>query len=42
MSITSEATFETAIIENLIESGGYTQGNPKDYNPDLGLFKTKS
>jgi type I restriction enzyme R subunit len=41
MSITSEATFETAIIENLIASGGYTQGNPKDYNPATGLFETE-
>lgn len=41
MSITSEATFETAIVENLIESGGYTEGNPKDYSPELGMFKNE-
>ncbi|MBE9176710.1 type I restriction endonuclease subunit R [Synechocystis salina LEGE 06155] len=41
MSLTSEATFESAIIENLIESGGYSQGNPKDYNPDTGFFQTE-
>jgi type I restriction enzyme R subunit len=40
MSITSEKTFETAIIETLIEMGGYTQGNPQDYSPELGMFKT--
>ncbi|MGB2924415.1 MAG: type I restriction endonuclease [Limnothrix sp.] len=41
MNPTSEQTFETAIIENLIESGGYTAGNPKDYSPELGMFKTE-
>jgi hypothetical protein len=28
IEITSETTFETAIIESLIKSEGYTQGNP--------------
>jgi type I restriction enzyme, R subunit len=37
--ITSENTFETAIIQSLIENGGYTQGNSPDYSPELGLFK---
>jgi len=41
MSLLSEQTFETAIVENLIESGGYTAGNPKDYSPELGMFKTE-
>jgi len=37
--ITSENTFETAIIQSLIDNGGYTQGNAADYSPELGLFK---
>lgn len=37
--ITSENTFETAIIQSLIENGGYMQGNAPDYSPELGLFK---
>ncbi|MBI9037760.1 MAG: type I restriction endonuclease subunit R [Bacteroidales bacterium] len=37
--ITSENTFETAIIQSLIDNGGYTQGNAPDYSPELGLFK---
>ncbi len=39
MNITTEQTFETAIIEHLIEYGGYTSGNAEDYSPELGLFK---
>lgn len=42
MNITSETTFETAIIESLInKSGGYIQGNPKDYSSELGMFKAE-
>jgi type I restriction enzyme R subunit len=37
--ITTENTFETAIIQSLIENGGYTQGNAPDYSPELGMFK---
>ncbi len=37
--ITTENTFETAIIESLIQNGGYTQGNSADYSPELGMFK---
>ena len=39
MNITTEQTFETAIVEHLVEHGGYTQGNAEDYSPELGLFK---
>ncbi|MFW6248881.1 MAG: type I restriction endonuclease subunit R, partial [Bacteroidota bacterium] len=39
MHITSENTFETAIVESLINHGGYTIGNAPDYSPELGLFK---
>ena len=37
--ITTENTFETAIVQSLINNGGYTQGNAPDYSPKLGLFK---
>ncbi len=37
--ITTESTFETAIIQSLVENGGYTEGNASDYSPELGLFK---
>ena len=37
--ITTENTFETAIVQSLIENGGYTLGNAPDYSPELGLFK---
>ncbi len=40
-SITSETTFETAIIESLIESGGYSQGNVQEYSAELGIFKAE-
>ena len=39
MSITSENTFETAIIENLVASGGYREGDAGTYSPELGMFK---
>jgi len=37
--ITTENTFETALIQSLTEQGGYTEANAADYSPDLGLFK---
>ena len=37
--ITTEHTFETAIVESLVENGGFTEGNAPDYNPELGMFK---
>jgi len=37
--ITTENTFETAIVQSLIDNGGYTAGNAPDYSPELGLFK---
>src|SRR5690554_7395905 len=39
MSITTENTFETALVQSLTEHGGYTEGNAPDYSPELGLFK---
>lgn len=39
MNIATENTFETALVQSLIENGGYTQGNAPDYSPGLGMFK---
>lgn len=39
MSITTENTFETALVQSLTEKGGYTEGNSPDYSPELGMFK---
>lgn len=39
MNITTENTFETAIVQSLIENGGYHLGDAKDYSNDLGFFK---
>ncbi len=39
MSITTEQTFETALVQSLVEQGGYTEGNAPDYSPELGMFK---
>jgi type I restriction enzyme R subunit len=41
LSITSEASFETAIIASLTENGGYEQGQAADYDPETGLFKNE-
>lgn len=37
--ITTEQTFETAIIESLVDSGKYTEGIASDYSRELGMFK---
>lgn len=39
--ITSENIFETAIIQSLLENGGYTEGFAGDYSPELGMFKAE-
>ena len=39
MSIKTEHTFESALIQSLVERGGYIEGNAEDYSPELGLFK---
>ncbi len=39
MNITTEKTFETALVQSLIEHGGYIQGNAADFSSELGLFK---
>lgn len=40
MSINTEKTFETALVQSLTEKGGYTEGNAQDYSPESGLFKS--
>jgi len=37
--ITTENTFETAIVASPTEHGGYEQGQATDYSQELGLFK---
>ena len=39
MNIKSENTFETAIVQSLIEKGRYILGNPSEYVVDLGFFR---
>lgn len=39
MSITTENTFETALVQSLVEQGSYTEGNPAGYSPEIGMFK---
>ena len=41
MGVTSENTFETAIIESLVASGGYIEGEAGAYSPELGMFKAE-
>lgn len=41
MNITSENAFEIAIVQTLLETGGYTQGQASDYSPELGMFKAE-
>ena len=39
MDIKTEKAFETAIVESLVENGGYAEGNASDYSPELGMYK---
>jgi len=41
MTVTTENTFETAIVESLTGQGGYEQGQAADYSPELGFFKSE-
>ena len=41
MNITSENAFEIAIVENLLASGGYSEGDAVAYSPELGMFKAE-
>ncbi len=38
-NVTTENTFETALVQSLVGQGGYTQGNAEDYSKELGMFK---
>jgi type I restriction enzyme R subunit len=39
--ITTENTFETAIVASLTERGGYEEGHAADYSQELGLLKAE-
>ncbi len=39
--LTKEKTFETAIIQALVENGAYLEGNAADYSSELGMFKAE-
>ena len=39
MGITTENTFETALVQTLVKHGGYSEGSASDYSPELGMFK---
>ncbi len=39
MSITTENTFESAIIQSLVASGSYQEGQAAQYSTELGFFK---
>lgn len=39
MNITKENTFESAIINSLVEQGNFIEGNASDYSPEIGMFK---
>ena len=41
MDVTSENTFETAIVESLVASEGYVEGEAGAYSPELGMFKAE-
>ncbi len=41
MNITTENAFETALVQSLVEQGGYSEGNAPDYSPELGMFKNE-
>lgn len=38
MNITTENTFETALVQILVQQGGYEEGNAADYIPEFGMF----
>jgi len=38
-SLTSENTFEKAIVESLVIDGGYSEIKGVEYNPEIGFFK---
>ena len=40
-NLTTEQSFESAIIEFLVLQSNYDQDNASDHNPDLGLFNNE-
>jgi type I restriction enzyme R subunit len=38
-TLTTENFFETAIVDSLIQDGGYSAGESADYSSELGMFK---
>ncbi|WP_293887921.1 MULTISPECIES: type I restriction endonuclease subunit R [unclassified Sphingobacterium] len=41
MSITTEHTFESALVQSLVEYGGYTLGDASNYSKELGFFRNE-
>ncbi|WP_294215897.1 type I restriction endonuclease [uncultured Chryseobacterium sp.] len=39
MNITTEHTFESVLVQSLIENGGYTLGDASTYSKELGFFR---
>lgn len=39
MSLTTESTFETAILNDLVTHGGYAEGDANGYDPETGFFR---
>lgn len=42
MSITTENTFESALVQSLTQEGGYTLGDSSTYSKELGLFRDET
>ena len=40
-NLTTENTFETAIVQSLVDSGGYYEIDGKDYSAEIGFFKNE-
>ncbi|WLD24319.1 type I restriction endonuclease [Flavobacterium dauae] len=40
MNITTEHTFESALVQSLTEKGGYALGNASAYSKELGFFRS--
>ncbi|MCF7871627.1 DEAD/DEAH box helicase family protein [Candidatus Woesearchaeota archaeon] len=39
MAKTKESDFEEAIVDSLVNSGGYEEGDPKDFDSETAIFK---
>src|SRR5690554_6331347 len=40
MSLTTEKTFESALVQSLTQTGGYLSGDANGYSRDLGMFQS--